>query len=219
MSTIVILGTRGLGLKSWKYRLIDLIEPRRDACWADLVSWAEYGGSMRDLRDLLDSGTERCQRDCLANGNCYCGRLRRLEAPAAPAAWTAENQASLVRLLAMKEPSEEEWKALLDLQSKRNRYLMGQIVAAARKLDELRPCPFCGGTAPRQLRIEKEPRFGPETPADEPEGWAYQIRCGGCGAAGGWAKGPGFPGDGSEEDRLEMGPCGARRWWNMRWPS
>lgn len=79
----------------------------------------------------------------------------------------------------------------------------------------LSPCPFCGG---KRLRVQKAPRFGPETKPDEPEGSNYYVFCAGCGAQGGHAKGPGFPGEGTEEERLEMGPAGARRWWNMRWP-
>jgi|SRR5215472_10841609 len=75
-----------------------------------------------------------------------------------------------------------------------------------RRAEDLKPCPFCGGTS---VAVNKEPRFGPETPAEQPEGWAFFVRCYACSAQGGWSKGPGY-------DDPHMGLDGARRLWNQR---
>jgi hypothetical protein len=41
------------------------------------------------------------------------------------------------------------------------------LIKQAIQVGDLQPCPFCGGG---RLEITKSPRFGPDTPEDEPEG-------------------------------------------------
>jgi len=65
------LGTRGLGWKSWKYRVATLLDRLPGTCWARLVGWVEYGSPLRESRDL-SCHSQRC-------GGCYCGKLRRPE--------------------------------------------------------------------------------------------------------------------------------------------
>ena len=59
------------------------------------------------------------------------------------------------------------------------------------------PCPFCGGESGV---IERTLRGGFENIRDDPDAWAYSVRCGSCAAEGGWSK----------------GKSGALRCWNMR---
>jgi hypothetical protein len=62
----------------------------------------------------------------------------------------------------------------------------------------LLPCPFCGGDPlPRPERVLRD---GHEADEEDPDAFAYFIRCRCCAAEGGWAK-------------TEFG---ARRQWNTR---
>lgn len=63
----------------------------------------------------------------------------------------------------------------------------------------LAPCPFCGGTG-AALALDKVLRDGYDKHPDDPDAYAYSIRCLSCAATGGWAK----------------QASGAVRWWNMR---
>lgn len=63
---------------------------------------------------------------------------------------------------------------------------------------QLLPCPFCGGEG----IPEKQLRGGFEHDRDDPDAYAYTVRCRSCAAEGGWSK----------------NPAGATRQWNMRHP-
>jgi hypothetical protein len=63
----------------------------------------------------------------------------------------------------------------------------------------LLPCPFCGG----QPIPEKALRDGYADCQDDPDAYAYTVRCRSCAAEGGWAK----------------SATSAARWWNMRQPN
>ena len=62
---------------------------------------------------------------------------------------------------------------------------------------ELMACPFCGGEAYHA----KEERAGYDDFPDDPDRWAYVVRCRACAAQGGWSK---------------SSPEGAAHWWNRR---
>ena len=46
------------------------------------------------------------------------------------------------------------------------------------------PCPFCGG----HPRLDKTLRDGYEDFKNDPDAYAYSLRCVSCAATGGWAK-------------------------------
>lgn len=73
------LGTRGWGLKAWKYRLAHLLDRRSGTCWAGLVGWVEYGGPLAD-----GMSNDRCRRGAAADGRCYCGKVGEREPEPAP---------------------------------------------------------------------------------------------------------------------------------------
>lgn len=50
----------------------------------------------------------------------------------------------------------------------------------------MKPCPFCGGTAPRHLSVRKTLREGCED--GEVDAYAYNVFCGSCAAEGPWNK-------------------------------
>lgn len=62
----------------------------------------------------------------------------------------------------------------------------------------LLPCPFCGGDG----LFDCDLRDGYENYKDDPDAYAYTIRCRCCAAEGGWAK----------------SASGAQRLWNSRAP-
>jgi hypothetical protein len=62
---------------------------------------------------------------------------------------------------------------------------------------ELGPCPFCGGE-PIPGNVLRD---GYWIYRNDPDAFAYFIRCRSCAAQGGWSK---------------SGEAGARRLWNMR---
>lgn len=64
------------------------------------------------------------------------------------------------------------------------------------RLEELLPCPFCGGGAVEHSVL----RDGYDKWPDDPDARAHSVRCRSCAAEGGWAK----------------SASGARRWWNSR---
>ena len=72
-----------LNWRWWRWHLgksgvAELLNRRRDMCWADLVMWSMYS-RWRDLRsEVIESpGGPRCQRDALKEGHCYCGKFAR----------------------------------------------------------------------------------------------------------------------------------------------
>lgn len=71
---MTIFGVRGLGWKSWKYRVAALLDRFPSTCWTSLVCWVEYG-QVR-LGDVLEQGNGRCHRDAATDGCCYCGKVR-----------------------------------------------------------------------------------------------------------------------------------------------
>lgn len=64
---------------------------------------------------------------------------------------------------------------------------------------QLLPCPFCGGEG----ISEKQLRDGFEHDRDDPDAYAYTVRCRSCAAEGGWSK---------------SSHGGAAILWNMRHP-
>ena len=48
----------------------------------------------------------------------------------------------------------------------------------------MKQCPFCNGDPKR----DKELRDGYQTMQDDPDAYAFFVRCVSCGAQGGWAK-------------------------------
>ena len=70
---MTFLGTRGWDLKSWKYRLIHVLDWLPGTCWTELVCWVEYG--QNPLSGAFSQA--RCRQDEARCGGCYCGKVRR----------------------------------------------------------------------------------------------------------------------------------------------
>jgi hypothetical protein len=66
-------------LRRWlRWRIAVLVNRLPGQCWADLVSWALQTPGRRFYGHRpWQPRTALCTKDAVANGLCYCGKLRR----------------------------------------------------------------------------------------------------------------------------------------------
>lgn len=57
-----------------RYRVAHLLDLLPGWCWASLVTWAQYEGTLQDLRNARMS-TSGCHRDVAPDRACYCAKL------------------------------------------------------------------------------------------------------------------------------------------------
>lgn len=74
----------------WRWRVIRLLDRRKDQCWSALVSWA-LNWYPDETPWWRPSQPQRlnCAFDAARNGSCYCGKLTE---PAAPLLSPAEKE-------------------------------------------------------------------------------------------------------------------------------